>query len=256
MTAIEPIYRPKPGGEPMSIAVFLSGEGSNLIALYEEQRRFERAGRRLAGIDAVFTNAPDCRGAARARELGIPVASLSSKSYFDILGISPDDDAARDYFDAASIAMVQSLCRPDLIVLAGYRRKVGRLFCRRYENRIVNLYPGDITKPYLVRGVDAGIQALRAGEDSIKCTVYLQGEAERFGRAIAQSPPVSLRGFLEQDAARIQEKIRAEGEWKVFAFAVFELIAAGRAGADTEGNIYIDGERVEGGGWQFNKSGV
>ena len=50
------------------------------------------------------------------------------------------------------------------------------MFLGRYRNRVVNLYPGDITKDYLVKGVDASVQAIRAGEGSIKCTVYLERE--------------------------------------------------------------------------------
>jgi phosphoribosylglycinamide formyltransferase-1 len=240
---IKPIFEPK--GEPMSAAVFLSGSGTNFISIAEEERRLARAGGKLYGrIDAVFTNAPGSEGAKKAAEYGIPVLGVSSKKYFDFLHKSPEDEEMRDYYDAAALALVENVCSPDIIVLAGYRRRLGRVFIERYSGRILNLYPGDITKDYLVRGVDACVQALRAGEDSIRCTVYLECLGERFGAALVQSPPVSLVGFTEDDKDAMGTKIREEAEWKAFPFAVHELLAKGRAGIDKDGALYVDGIRL------------
>ncbi|HSE83584.1 MAG TPA: formyltransferase family protein [Thermodesulfobacteriota bacterium] len=252
MGRIRLIYEPQAG--PMSVAVFVSGSGTNFIALYEEQKRLEKSGAAGYGrVDAVFTNAPGCTGAEKAKEFGIPLLSLNSRSYFDALEKNPDDEEARDYYDAATISLVEEVCSPDLVVLAGYRRRLGRLFMKRYGDKIINLYPGDTTKPYLVRGIDASVQALRAGERSIKCTVFLQRESERFGPALVQSQPISLKGFTEKDTQGMQEKIRREGEWKIFPFAVHHLIAKGRISIDEEDNVYVDGEKMPREGYQFIK---
>jgi len=172
---IEPIY--SPSGEPMKAVVFLSGSGTNFIAIYEDyKRRLAGGGKPYAEICAVFTNVPGCEGELKSAGFGIPVLSLSSKLFFAALGRDPDDDEARDYFDAASVSLIENVCKPDLIILAGYRRRLGGMILGRYRNRVVNLYPGDTTKSYLVRGIDASVQAIRAGESSIKCTVYLERE--------------------------------------------------------------------------------
>jgi len=247
---IKPICRPS--DEPMLAAVFVSGSGTNFIAIYEEGKRREAAGvKPYAEIGAVFTNAPGCVGALKAAELGIPVLSLSSKLFFSSLGKDPDDEEARDYFDAESSALIESVCTPDIIILAGYRRRLGGIILGRYRNRVVNLYPGDITKSYLVRGVDASVQAIRAGERSIKCTVYLEREKVRFGPAIVQSEPISLAGYKEGDSETVNELIRSRGEWKVFPYAVHELIAGGRLGIDTDDNIYLDGRKLGKEGYQY-----
>ena len=248
---IKPIYEPS-GGEPMSVAIFLSGTGTNFTAIHEAQKRLELEGAAHYGrIDAVFTNAPKCKGALIAAEAGIPVVSLSSSRYFDALGTSADHEEARDYYDAASITLVEQVCAPDIIVLAGYRRRLGSMLLTRYENRVINLYPGDITKDYLVRGIDASVQALRAGEKSISCTVYVQKDNERFGPALVRSRPVSLKGFRENDADSLNERIRREGEWKIYPFAVHELIAGGRVGVDQDDDIYVDGVKIEAGGYPY-----
>lgn len=247
---IEPIY--SPSDEPMRVAVLLSGSGTNFIAVYEEGKRLAaRGGKHYATIGAVFTNVPGCKGARIAAGLGIPVLSLSSKLFFSSLGKNPDDEAGRDYFDAAMIALIEDVCRPDLIVLAGYRRRLGGMFLGRYRNRVVNLYPGDITKDYLVRGVDASVQAIRAGDGSIKCTVYLERERERFGPALVQSEPISLSGYKEGDAEAVNELIRSKGEWRIFPYTVHNLIAGGRLGVDGEDNVYLDGKKLGKEGYQY-----
>jgi phosphoribosylglycinamide formyltransferase-1 len=247
---IEPIY--SPSGEPMRIAVFLSGSGTNFTAIYEEGKRIAGiGGKPYAVIAAVFTNVPGCKGALKAAGLGIPVLGLSSKLFFSSLGKNPDDDEVRDYFDAAALALLEEVCKPDLIVLAGYRRRLGGMFLGRYRNRVVNLYPGDITKDYLVRGVDASVQAIRAGESSIKCTVYLERPHERFGPALVQSEPVSLDGYKEEDAEAMNELIRSEGEWRIYPYAVHNLIAGGRLGVDPDDNVYLDGRRLGKEGYQY-----
>ena len=249
-TQVTPIY--PPCDKPMSVAVLLSGSGTNFVALYEEQKRLENKGEKNFGrIDVVFTNVPNCRGALLAEEYGITVSSLSSKKFFEFSGKDPDDEEGRIYYDAAAILNIEEICNPDLIVLAGYRRKLSTVFHNRYKNRIINLYPGDITKDYLVRGVDSSVQALRADENSIKCTVYLEKESERFGPAIIQSKPISLEGFVESDKEKMNEKIRQEGEWKIYPFAVHNLIAKGCIEFDEDDNIYLEGVGLDRSGLQF-----
>lgn len=247
---IEPLY--SPSDEPMRAAVFLSGSGTNFTAIYDEgKRRKSAGGKPYAEIGAVFTNVPGCAGASRAAGLGIPVLSLSSRLFFSSLGKDPDDEAARDYFDAASVALIENVCKPDLIILAGYRRRLGGMTLDLYRNRVVNLYPGDTTKGYLVRGVDASVQAIRAGESSIKCTVYLEREHERFGPALVQSEPVGLAGYKEEDSETVNGLIRSRGEWRVFPYAVHELIAGGRLGIDADDNVYLDGGILGKEGYQY-----
>ncbi|MEW6143811.1 MAG: formyltransferase family protein [Thermodesulfobacteriota bacterium] len=238
----------------MRVAVFLSGSGTNFTAIYEEGKRLAGiGGKPYAAIAAVFTNVPGCKGALKAAGLGIPVLALSSKLFFSSLGRDPDDKEGRDYYDAAALAMLEGICKPDLIVLAGYRRRLGGMFLSRYRNRVVNLYPGDITKGYLIRGVDASVQAIRAGESSIKCTVYLEREHERFGPALVQSERISLAGYKEEDAETLNELIRSQGEWRIYPYAVHNLIAGGRLGIDEDDNVYLDGKRLGKEGYQFRE---
>lgn len=251
-TQVTPMYIPR--DKPMSVAVLLSGSGTNFIAIHQEQKRLEKSGVTNYGrIDVVFTNVPNCKGARIAQEYDIPLASLSSKKYFELLDKIPDHEDAREFYDAAVILSIEEVCNPDLIVLAGYRRRLSSLFLKKYQNRIINLYPGDITKEYLVKGVEACVQAIRVQEKDIKCSVYLEKENERFGPAIIQSESISLDGYTEADKEVVGEQIREKGEWKIFPYAVHQLIATGSLELDEEGCLYLEGVKLDHTGLQFGK---
>ncbi len=61
---------------------------------------------------------------------------------------------------------------------------------------------------------------------------------------IAQSADISLEGFGIGDGAAMEEKIREQGEWKLFPFVVHDLIANGRVAIDEGKNIYVDALRT------------
>ncbi len=134
---------------------------------------------------------------------------------------------------------------PDLIVLAGYKRRLSQLFLDRYKNKVINMYPGDITKKYLSRGKDACIQAIENGERSIRCSVYVHNNSkERFGPLIAQSPEISLIEFDISQNEEMNKKIREKGEWIIFPYVIHNLIANCRVSIENNKDIYIDGNKI------------
>ncbi len=241
---ITPLYSDT--GRPMKILVLASGRGTNFEKIHSRQRELEQDGGENYGVvEHVFSNSPEAVVLAKAEALGISTSSISSEKFFTDLGKHPSDEDGRALYDSAVISHIEGLFEPDLVVLAGYRRRLGRLFTERFPNRILNLYPGDTTKDYLVRGKIACVQALENGEKSIRCTVYIENDPEtRFGPAVAQSADISLEGFGTGDGAAMEEKIREQGEWKLFPFVVHDLIANARVAIDGKNNIYVDGQKV------------
>lgn len=228
------------GGSPLSVAVFLSGEGTNFEALVAKQKCYEKSSANSYGrIDVVFTNVPGCGGEKRAKNHGIPVISLSSKSYFNYIDKDPGDEDHRMFYDAAVLSMLAEICDPDLIVLAGFRRRLSKIFFNKYRNRIINMYPGDITKDYPKKGVPAYKQAMDANERTLKCSVYIQDEYKRFGSLIAQSEEI----VLDEDEDSLIKSISSQ-ERKILPYVVHELIANGRVSIDLDDNVYIDGKKV------------
>ena len=242
---ITPLYSDT--SRPMKILVLASGRGTNFEKIHSRQTELEQhgGGKNYGAVEHVFSNSPEAAVLEKAEALKIETSSISSEKFFATLGKHPSDDSGRVLYDSAVISHIEGLFEPDLVVLAGYRRRLGRLFTERFPNRIVNLYPGDTTRDYLVRGKSACVQALENGERAIRCTVYLENDPEtRFGTVIAQSADISLGGFDMGDVAAMEEKIREQGEWKLFPFVVHDLIANGRAAIDGENNIYVDGRKT------------
>lgn len=231
---------------PMKIAVFASGSGTNFEKIYEKQKEMESQNiLNYAEISLVFSNNPKAVVLSKAESFGIKGISLSSKNFFNLLEKKPDDENLREAYDAAVITLIEQYLEPDIIVLAGYRRKLSSLFIDRYINKIINLYPGDITKDYLVAGKQAYLQAIENGEKSIRCTCYVENDQSiRFGPAIAQSKEISLRNCSLEDSSKLSIKIREEGEWQLFPYVVHNLIANGRVGIDKEKNILIDNKKM------------
>lgn len=231
---------------PMKILVLASGRGTNFEKIHSRQRELEQdGGGNYGAVEHVFSNSTGAAVLEKAEALGIRTSSISSEKFFADLGKRPSDEDGRVLYDSAVISHIEGLFEPDLVVLAGYRRRLGRLFTERFPNRILNLYPGDTTKEYLVKGKIACVQALENEEKSIRCTVYIENDPEtRFGTVIAQSADISLEGFGTGDEAAMEEKIREQGEWKLFPFVVHDLIANGRVAIDGEKNIYVDGRKV------------
>ena len=241
---ITPLYSDT--GRPMKILVLASGRGTNFEKIHSRQMELEQNGQTNYGtIEHVFSNDPKASVLAKAEALGIETSSISSEKFFADIGKPPSDEGGRILYDSAVISLIEETLEPDLVVLAGYRRRLSRLFTERFANRIVNLYPGDTTRDYLVRGKSACVQAIENGERTIRCTVYLENDPEtRFGTVVAQSADISLEGFGIGDSAAMEERIREQGEWKLFPFVVHDLFANGRVAIDEEKNIYVDGQQT------------
>jgi len=107
------------------IAVFLSGRGSNFMAIH----RAIEAGEINAEIALVFSNRKQAPGFLFAQEQGLDTLYLRPKGFPD--RESYDREIARE-IRARDI---------DLIVLAGYMRILTASFCQQFLNRIINIHP-------------------------------------------------------------------------------------------------------------------
>lgn len=181
---------------PMNVAVFLSGSGTNFEALYNEQKRLESGNTLYGRINFVFSDVPECRGVSTAKGLDIPTKVIDAKAFNQELEINRSlslDDPARVAFDALSIyLMEQQIDRPDLICLAGYERWLSPYFVERYRNRILNVHPGDSSKGYIGLGEIPTANAILAGEDYTRSTIFFVDESKDGGPVLVQSHPIPI----------------------------------------------------------------
>jgi phosphoribosylglycinamide formyltransferase-1 len=106
---------------PTRLAVLASGRGSNLRAIMDH---FENVAReRVANVVLVASNRPDSPVLIRAATASIDIATF---------------DAADD--GSELLALLHKF-RIDLVVLAGYLKRIQTKVIREYAGRIVNIHP-------------------------------------------------------------------------------------------------------------------
>ncbi len=115
----------------MKVAVFASHEGSTLQALLDASR----AGR-LPRVELalVISNNADSGALRRAAEAGVPTTLLSGRTHPDPARL---DEAIEEALQRSGI---------DLVVLAGYMKKLGPRVLTAYARRIINTHPALLPK--------------------------------------------------------------------------------------------------------------
>ncbi|HET6473905.1 MAG TPA: phosphoribosylglycinamide formyltransferase [Pseudomonadales bacterium] len=114
----------------MRLGVLASHEGSVLQALLDACADARIAAR----IVLVVSNNSDSGALRRAREAGIATCHLSSATHSDPTAL---DQAIVDALDAAAV---------DLVVLAGYMKRLGPTTLERYAGRLLNTHPSLLPK--------------------------------------------------------------------------------------------------------------
>ena len=119
----EDVFRsPKKRGK---IAVFLSGRGSNFVAIHDEIL----AGKINADIELVFSNKKEAPGLEIGQERKLQSLSLNPKEF-----------TTREDYDREIVEEIQKR-GIDLICLAGYMRILTSSFCEAFRNKIINIHP-------------------------------------------------------------------------------------------------------------------
>lgn len=108
----------------IKLAVFCSGGGSNFNAILESIS----AGKLEAQVKAVFTNKEGCGAVEIARRHNIPVFPVSSTE-------------KTGYYSYSVLPELLKRAEADLIVLAGFLKKIPDEVVDIFENRIINIHP-------------------------------------------------------------------------------------------------------------------
>ncbi|MDZ7772094.1 MAG: phosphoribosylglycinamide formyltransferase [Balneolaceae bacterium] len=176
-----------------SIVVFASGSGSNFQAVIDAAR----SGRIPASVAGLITDREGIRAIERAREAGIPVRV-----------IPPGEQPGRQNFAGALLDALNTW-KPDLVVLAGYLRRIPPSVIRRYPGRIINIHPALLPDfgGEGFYGMRVHRAVLEAGRETSGCTVHRVTENYDEGPILEQvTVPVHPCDTPETLAARVLEK--------------------------------------------------
>jgi formyltetrahydrofolate-dependent phosphoribosylglycinamide formyltransferase len=152
------------------LAVLGSGTGSNFEAIAEAVA----AGKLDADIRLVLADVPGAGILEKAQRRGLPAMYLDPGRK----GFRLTPAACKAYADRIRAAEV------DVVVLAGFMRKVEGELLEAFAGRILNIHPSLLP---LFPGKDAWKQALAAGASEAGCTVHIVNEEIDAGPILGQS---------------------------------------------------------------------
>lgn len=176
---------------PLRIGVLASHEGTTLQAILDACA----AGEITAQVVTVISNNSDSGALRRARAAGTQAVHLSSKTH-------PEPGA----LDAAIIEALTAQ-QADVVMLAGYMKKLGPALLERYRGRILNTHPALLPKfgGHGMYGMRVHEAVLRAGETESGSSVHLVDAEYDTGRVLAQTQvPVETDDTPEALAQRVQ----------------------------------------------------
>jgi phosphoribosylglycinamide formyltransferase-1 len=172
-----------------------SHEGTTLQAILDACQSGEISGR----VVTVISNNSDSGALRRAREAGAEAVHLSGKTH-------PEPGALDE---AISVALSRN--QVDVVMLAGYMKKLGPALLERYRGRILNTHPALLPKfgGHGMYGMRVHEAVLRAGETESGPSVHLVDAEYDTGRVLAQAQvPVEAGDTPAALAARVQERER------------------------------------------------
>ena len=176
---------------PLRIGVLASHEGTTLQAILDACA----AGEITARVVTVISNNSDSGALRRARAAAAEAVHLSSKTH-------PEPGA----LDGAIIQALTAQ-QADVVMLAGYMKKLGPALLERYRGRILNTHPALLPKfgGHGMYGMHVHEAVLRAGETESGPSVHLVDAEYDTGRVLAQAQvPVEPGDTPETLAQRVQ----------------------------------------------------
>ncbi len=185
-------------------AVLVSGGGTNLQALLDEERKGNIPS---AEISLVISNVKDAYALERAAKAGIKHAVFSKKE----LG-------SQKAFEEAIITCLEEN-GIELIVLAGFLAILSADFTRRYENRIINIHPSLIPA-----FCGKGYYGLRVHEAALEKGVKITGATVHFVNEIPDGGKIILQKAVEvkedDTPQTLQRRVMEEAEWSLLPAAL------------------------------------
>lgn len=195
---------------PVRIAVLVSGGGTNLQALIDEEKSLSAEGRSCPyTVALVISSSKNAFALERAAQAGIPAIVASP---YSVMGEECAKVATRDEKRLAVSDRVLELCREhkiEALVLAGFLTVLSGDIVTEYSGRTINLHPALLPKFGGVGmwGHHVHEAVLAAGEAESGCTVHLVDAGCDTGEILLQRKVPVLAGDTPESLyARIAPK--------------------------------------------------
>ncbi len=185
------------------VGIFASGGGSNFQAIAENVSKNSLP----IEFSFLLTNNSKCGAVTKADNYSVPVHHIS--------GVTHPDEAIRD----AAISQVISESGIDLLVLAGYMKKIPDAVLQALPNRIINIHPALLPSfgGHGHYGMNVHTAVIEHGAKISGATVHFVNEEYDCGKIIKQaSVAVENEDTPNTLAARVLA-VEHDIYWKVVA---------------------------------------
>lgn len=205
------------------VIILISGNGSNLQALIDDAKIHKKY-----QIKAVISNNPEALGLYRARRENIKTYVIDHREF-----------KQRSDFDRALLKAIQEN-NPELVVLAGFMRKLGPELVNHFAGKMINVHPSLLPK---FPGLNTHQKAIAAKETEHGCSIHLVTNELDAGPILAQTRTAILNNAteLQTEVQKLEHKLLA---WVVNWFAEHRV-------RTKEGIIYLNGQALPAQGFQL-----
>ncbi len=250
------LYAPK--SEPMKVAAFMSGTGSIVRKILE----FQKNNPLLFKAAMIFADTADetvCNARKIAEEYKVAYYCTDIKEYYRKRGSSDRRDMKiRQEYDSETAKLLK-MHKVDVVALCGYMSIVTKPVIGNFVT--VNVHPADLRiKDSRSRRKYAGCMgpecvkmAILNGDSEIRATTHLVNEQVDGGQLLLVSKPVILdipndcsSEEIEKLSHEYQQKLKEEGDWKVYPETI-RMLAEGRFAIDDAGMVCLDGKQIANG---------
>ncbi|MDQ7031245.1 MAG: phosphoribosylglycinamide formyltransferase [Desulfonauticus sp.] len=181
----------------ISLAVFISGSGSNLQSIINKIED----GSIHAEIKVVVSNNPEAYGLKRAEQHNLHSVVLEHTRFAD-----------RQAYERELLRIVRDF-KTDYVILAGFMRILSPYFIHEFQNRILNIHPALLPS---FPGLHAQAQAADYGVKVAGCTVHFVDEKMDHGPILIQA---ALPVLPSEDGESLGKRI-LKWEHKIYPQAI------------------------------------
>ena len=193
--------------EKASVAVLVSGGGTNLQAIIDAQKN----GALVSGeVALVVSNNENAFALERAKNHGIKLRTVLKKNF-----------ATSAAFENAIVHELQA-AQIDIVVLAGFMSILSGEFIKKFPDRIINIHPSLIPS-----FCGKGFYGLKVHEAALSYGVKITGATVHYVNEIPDGGKIILQKAVEvqehDTAVVLQKRVMEEAEWKILPLALEEV---------------------------------
>ena len=152
----------------LSLAIFISGSGSNMVQLVESMDN-----NHPAFPSVVISNKPNAAGIKKAQDLGIPT-EIICENFQKSNGLDFE----------GKLRKILNKYEVKIICLAGFMRILSKDFVKTFKGRILNIHPSLLPK---YKGLNTHARAIASNEQFAGCSVHLVTSELDGGPVLAQT---------------------------------------------------------------------